>query len=212
MRHSTCGLVAAIAAASMTFANQAKAEQGYYLELHGGGVYLMDSDLDVSGGGSGSVEFDTGYLIGGAFGYAWEQGFRGEFALDYRTNDIDESGVDGDASSLAVMLNGFYQLPVDFPVKPYVGVGVGRARVDAEASSSGTEFVDDNDQVWAYQAMAGITYEINPAIAVGAGYTYFATEDPNFNGKGATGNFDAEYASHTLMLQFRISTYPAGAF
>ncbi len=195
----------------MIFADRAMAEQGYYLELHGGGVILEDSDMAASDSLSGSVGFDTGYLIGGAFGYAWEQGWRGEFALDYRDNDIDENDLTGDMTSLAFMLNGYYQLPVDFPVKPYIGAGIGWARVDLDAKSSGSEVVEDDDIDFAYQVMAGITYEINPAIAVGAGYVYFATEDPSFHAKNGRG-FDAEYATHNFMIQFRISTYPTGAF
>jgi opacity protein-like surface antigen len=212
MRRTSFGLVAVIAAASMSFADRAMAEQGYYLELHGGGVILEDSDMSASNNLSGSVEFDTGYLIGGAFGYAWEQGWRAEVALDYRDNDIDDSNVTGDMATLAGMLNGFYQLPIDFPVKPYVGAGVGWARVDLEAKVSGSEVVDDDDLVFAYQAMAGVTYEINPAIAIGAGYVYFATDDPNFHTKNGGRGFDSEYASHNLMIQLRISTYPSGAF
>jgi opacity protein-like surface antigen len=186
------------------------AEEGYYVELHGGGVILEDSDIDVDGGGSDTAEFDTGYLIGGAFGYAWEQGWRGELALDYRTNDIDSGKVDGDMSSLAGMVNGYYQLPIDFPVKPYVGVGIGVANVDVDASASGMN-ANDDDTVFAYQAMAGITYEINPAVAIGAGYVYFATEDPSFDTSSGSG-FDSEYASHSFMFQLRFSNYPSGSF
>jgi opacity protein-like surface antigen len=211
MRYTTFGLAAAIAAASMILVDRAMAEEGYYLEFHGGGTFLMDSDLHVDGGGSMEAQFDPGYLVGGAFGYAFEQGFRGEIAVDYRHNDIDDGTASGDARSLAGMVNGYFQLPVDFPVKPYVGGGIGVAKVSTDANAFGSDFLSDDDNVFAYQAMAGITYEINPAVAVGAGYVYFATKDPSFETRAGV-DFDAEYATHNFMVQVRFSTYPSGAF
>jgi opacity protein-like surface antigen len=211
MRHATFGLVAAIAAVSMIHADLAVAEEGFYIEAHGGGVMLTDSDIHVDGGGSGDIEFDNGYMIGGALGYAFEQGFRIEGAMDYRHNDIDDNTASGNVNSLAGMFNGIFQLPVDFPVKPYIGAGLGLANIRMDANAFGSKFLDDDDTVFAYQGMAGITYEVNPAVAVGAGYIYFATQDATVKTKAGTG-FDAEYASHNFMIQLRFSTYPTGAF
>ena len=80
-----------------------------------------------------------------------------EIALDYRTNDIDDSTVSGDVSALAGMVNGYFQLPIDFPVKPYIGAGIGVANVSAEAKAFGTKFVDDDDTVYATLTRADTT-------------------------------------------------------
>jgi opacity protein-like surface antigen len=180
---------------------------GPYVGAQAGAVFL--SDASFSGvGGSGDIKFDTGYGAGvfGGFDYGtWR--LEGEFT--YRVNDNKEiSGggpVGGDMSSMALMLNAYYDFKMVSPVfVPYIGAGVGGARVAAEVSDSLGTFIDDNDMVFAYQVAAGIGFVVNKQLTLDLGYKYFATADPSFEVAGG-GSIDGEYKSHNVFLGARFN-------
>ncbi len=190
--------------------------KGIYFDLRGGLTYLSDSDLSEAGV-TGEAEFDNGYGIEGAVGYAHHSGFRGELALGYRNNDFDDLSVSGISASslginvggqveaLSVMANGYAAFDVGAGFKPFIGAGIGIAYLDAELDLSVPGFAvtaSDDDTVFAYQGIAGIEYEIptdSATIALGVRYSYFATTDPDFGG------VEAEYGTHNIMFGVRIS-------
>ncbi len=206
------GLVVGLAAAAPAQA------QGWYAGIQGGVTFAQDADNE-SGGVNVESTQDTGFNIGGMVGYDLGNSFRVEGELTYRQNDIDELdvsdlglGVDelsgtGDVSALSFMANGFYDFDVAWPVKPYIGGGIGFARVSlndagAEAGGVSVELADDEDVVFAYQFGAGLSYPINPTMLISLDYRYFATSDPEF--EDADGDdFDSEYRTHNIGLSVR---------
>ncbi len=88
------------------------------------------------------------------------------------------------------MANGYYDFHFDSGLKPYIGAGVGVSFLSVEAELSGGQaagrkLVDDSDAVFAYQAFAGIGYEIQVAgrpVTMLLDYSYFANQDPSFKG------------------------------
>lgn len=205
------------------------AAKGIYLDLRGGAGLLMDADNSGAGITSDIViesEFDTGFVIDVAVGYADPSGFRGEIAIGYRANDLDtltiadDGGVgaflgvgslngisvnaDGEVTALSGMLNGYYDFDVDGGFKPFIGAGIGLARIEVDGSVLGVTIVDDDDTVFAYQGLAGISYEITQSVTASLLYSYFATTDPEFT-DAAGGNFDSEFGSHAVMVGIRIS-------
>jgi opacity protein-like surface antigen len=213
-------LLTPMAAAAQSYEDLSK---GIYFELRGGGAYLTDSDIDASAAGlsaSGEAEFDPGFAIEGAAGYEHSSGFRGEVAVGYRRNDIEDlSGggtscsslgisCGGEVETVSIMANGYYAFNVEGKFKPFIGAGAGIARVDAELEVGipgfGSAKASDDDTVFAYQGIAGVSYEINETLTLSGLYSYFATEDLSF-GDSATGQLDAEYQSHNFMLGLRIT-------
>ena len=53
-------------------------------------------------------------------------------------------------------------------------------------------FADENDVVFAYQAMFGVGVPISERVEIRAGYRYFATQKPKI------GRFESEYETHNL--------------
>ena len=95
-------------------------------------------------------EFDTGYKIGGSFGYAFESGLRIEFeayhasaevsklfyndvavpVLNFQLTGSTELEVSGSASQTATMLNVWYDFDTAGQWTPYIGAGYGQLAVD----------------------------------------------------------------------------------
>jgi opacity protein-like surface antigen len=84
---------------------------------------------------------------------------------------------------------------------PYVGAGVGwgEVRVDglSLAGFPGLGSIDDEDTVFAFQAIAGVAFDVTQQISLTADYRFFLTEDPEFDG------VDVENRNHTLMFGAR---------
>ena len=126
----------------------------------------------------------------------------GEFTLGG-----EDVGGSGDAESLAVMANGFFDLRTGTKWTPYVGAGVGWALVKNDIDAFGScfsdpPFVDDEDGVFAYQLMAGITYQVTNSISLGIGYRFFSTSDPEFTDIMGR-RFESEYRAHNAEVGLR---------
>ncbi len=216
--------VAAFLLPMSVWAQSEDASKGIYFDLRGGLTSLSDSDLSSPAflGLPVEAEFDNGFGIEGAAGYEHSSGFRGELALGFRNNDLDDITVSGISASSAginvggqveavsIMGNGYYAFDVGAGFKPFIGAGLGVAFLDAEVELShpsfGTITESADDTVFAYQGIAGVEYEIltdSGTIALGVRYSYFATTDPEFSILGS--NVEAEYGTHNVMFGVRIS-------
>ena len=174
--------------------------QGGYISGHIGGNSRPDAQTTIFGFGPGDLTFDPGFVLGGAIGYDFGNNVRLEGEIAYRSNDVD--GVVGGSwnfSGLSFMGNGYYDINLNSPLKPYLGGGVGFALFRSEIEVFGATSGDD-DTLLAYQLMAGLGYDINPKATITLGYRYFATaEDPTFSVQG----FESEYSSHEFLLGAR---------
>lgn len=192
---------------------------GIYLSGSGGGLLLNGSNLS-GGGGSIDLDYVPGLVGGGGVGYELPLApIRLEGELMYRLIDPDTvtaiSGtplVGGSAFSAggsftvtSAMGNAYLFLPVPFGLEPYVGVGVGYARVHANnLSGGGFTLIDGTSDGLAYQGIVGVEFDFFPGpIDFGFEYRYFAVEPLTLN--GPTGAFGFNYRSHTAMLRLRIS-------
>ncbi len=97
-------------------------------------------------------------------------------------------GPGGRIRSTSLMGNVLYDLPTSIGVVPFVGVGVGGARVEARnlgvdkqgATTTGSKIVP------AYQALAGVNVGVTDNIAVGVTYRYFTTDRASINSDAGT--------------------------
>jgi len=200
-------LALAVATLGVSSAAMAQGYNGWYLGVRGGLTWLEDYSHPVLGTNT-TFEFDRGWNLSGNVGYAFGGPFRLEFEVAHRTNDIDTisaggaslAGATGDMKSLAAMINGFFDIDTGMGFTPYVGLGIGYARVSADGiTAAGGPTNSDEDSKFAYQAIAGLSYWFTPAVALTADYRYFATQDPSFTlSSGAS--VEGEYKTHNVMV------------
>jgi len=207
-------MVFALIALALFFVATPAMAAGPYVGAQVGAVFLSDSTFSIAGIDVGDAKFDTGFGFGlaGGFDYGtWR--LEGEFA--YRVNDNKEvtyggttDPIGGDISSMALMVNGYYDFKTVSPTfVPYLGVGVGGAQVSAKVTDpiDGT-VIDDSDTGFAYQFAAGVGIVASKQLTIDLGYKYFATTEPSFEVLGGGGiKMDAEYGSHNLFLGARYS-------
>jgi len=112
--------------------------------------------------------------------------------------------LDGHIDSLAFMANVLWDILPNQSWTPYIGGGLGPARLSMNASAgSGSPLVgtlaDTSDWQFAYQGIAGVKYSFSANWAVDLDYRYFATTDPTF--KDVAGNsFKPQYHTHNVIL------------
>lgn len=180
-------LLAATAAVALGAAGAASA-QGFdmstvYLKGFGGATWPSGDDENLRRNGStvgrADLDYDTGYTLGLAAGFSPMPSVGLEFEYAYRNVDYDASGrVDGDnfkgngtAKSNSLMVNAIYNFTglANPQVVPYIGAGIGAAQLDYEGDSSTWNF--------AYQAMAGVGYEVAPQWTIYGEGRWFGTSD-----------------------------------
>ncbi|MEO5374136.1 MAG: OmpA family protein [Alphaproteobacteria bacterium] len=181
---------------------------GYYIGGAGGANWVRDSDIK-GGGISNKADFDNGWAALLSGGYAYGNGVRTELELGYRDNGVDKvsgaAGSGGDVRALSLMANVNYDFNTGTAITPYVGIGLGGARVDfGGVRPVGGSRVGDEDTVFAYQGLAGASYRLNDAVSLFSDYRYFATKDADLKTDSGVG-VKGEYASHTVMLGLRYS-------
>lgn len=196
------------------------AEAQWYVSGNVGAAILGDADVtDTFTGGNitAEVEFDTGLGLSGAVGHAWGN-FRLEGEFSNRKNDLDAIDVQsltiagvlftalgtadltGDTSSFGFMANGWYDVDTGTKWVPFVGAGLGVAKINIDVESvAGVAVVyDESDTVFAYQVGAGIGYKVTPTVTVNLAYRFFGTSDPEFD--DGVDKIDSEYHSHNITV------------
>lgn len=152
--------------------------------------------------------FDDGYEVGARAGYQMGP-WRFEEEYIYHNNGLSgitvggaAVGASGSRSSHALMSNVIYDVNLGWPVTPHIGAGIGAVDVVENAKAAGVGALA-NDDSWnfGYQGIAGVTYNINPALSVDLDYRYLATTDPTFHyasGIGG-GSYRTSYATHNFL-------------
>jgi opacity protein-like surface antigen len=228
MKRTLLSLLVALAAVTLLASVASAAGAPYYpmhpyFSVHVGGTWLQDADIDFDDPTEpdAEVEFDNGFNVGGAFGYDYGLA-RLEIELAHRENDVDTinnvNGAfkgDGDFSATSLMLNGYWDFETGSPVVPYLGGGIGFANVSANNVkvfdvNGVNSFVDDDDNVFAYQLAAGIAFDINPALTLDLGYRFFGTSDPDLKADPLLvdppfNRFETEFDSHNVSLGLRMN-------
>lgn len=174
--------------------------EGVYGSISLFGVSLQDVDIEASGSVT-EDDFDFGFGSNVAVGYQLGNGVRLEGEMAYRGNPDSGDGVDGNYNTLAFMGNGFYDFYMtNAPIKPYIGAGVGIATAsDFSVPGVGK---DSPDPAFAYQAMAGISYELSHNSDIIIGYRYFAVPG-NFSYEISGVSIETSYDTHNFEIGYR---------
>ena len=199
---------------------------GGYIGLGGGFSSLKDGEYDTevtstSGGLLGNqtvvtdadfeAEYDDGFIGNLTLGYIFKGPWRVELELRYGKNDFEmTSGAingepeDAQITSQALMGNIWYDFNRRGRLHPYIGGGIGSAKVEVEelafAPASDGQ-LDGSDHVFAYQGGAGIAFDITPRFTVDLGYRYFEATNLQFKDDDVDSEF--EYEQNVALLSFR---------
>ena len=197
---------AVLAGAIMASASSASMADSTYIGVQGMWTDLKDFDFNVA---PGTVEsqFDSGAGFGITLGRSFDQ-FRGELEYSSRKNDIKSHslnggatlpGSKGEAKSDAFMLNGYYDIDTNSAFVPYLGAGIGMAKVkfDDFGVAAIPDVLNDSESQFAYQFMAGGEYRFADTWGLFAEYRYFATSDVDVTTTAATGSVSNSIAYKT---------------
>lgn len=180
----------------------AQAPQGLYFSGNIGFGIRPDS---FTTGRSPSVDIqnDPAFVINGAIGAELSPMFRVEGEIGYHLNSGDLLPTFSNEftfSMISFMANGYFDIPTNSPVRPYLGGGIGFAVAGVDEEIGGLS-TTDSDLVGAFQFMTGIGFDLNPRTTLTFGYRYFTTTDPSFI--TAFGPLDTEYSSHDFLFGAR---------
>jgi OOP family OmpA-OmpF porin len=151
----------------------------------------------------GDAQYDDGYVVDLNGGYSLNNGIDLELEGAFRNNDanhirgFDSGTVHGSMRDYAIMGNVYYHIPIpDFgvPISPFIGAGAGVADYTPYHIRSSTmpfpTYVGGPD-AWgfAYQAMAGLSYQLTDQISLSAEYRWFSRTDQSYP-TGVTNDYD----------------------
>ena len=141
-------------------------DNGLRLELEGAySQYDVDTHSGLTVGGTNIDAVDVAVLTRGAA--SPENPLVGDVIGDGQ----------GQVSNFGLFGNVFYDIQTGSGVKPYVGAGLGYQWVDVEYVPSGVDVADDDDGAFAYQLMAGASFEVTEAVELFGQYTWRDTFD-----------------------------------
>ena len=190
-------------------------DNGNYLTLFGGWNWLEDyQGIVVPNRRDGS--FDDGWALGGAIGTHLTQNVRGEIEFSVRDNTADQwivNGVPANAwgghfHAYAFMSNLYYDFDHELAGwRPYLGGGIGLALADGEFTANALRLEID-DEMFAYQGMAGLIRPVSNYCSTFIEYRYFATTDyelENVTNAPAVAFGKDQYQAHNLMFGLRFN-------
>jgi outer membrane protein OmpA-like peptidoglycan-associated protein len=217
-------LAVVLALASTALATPALArDKSWYVGAEGGAMIVEDIDYDIGAlNNAGTADHDYGYDVDAVMGYDFG-GFRLETEVGYRKATLDgyssttttptftAAGVRGNraagdfgyaggsTSALSFMLNGLLDFGPDDGIQGFVGGGVGVARVKANYGlTTGGDFLNDSDTVFAYQGLAGIRAPLTDNIDATLKYRFFNADNVKLVDV-SNRQFEGRYRSHSIL-------------
>ena len=192
-------LATAAALVALPLATQAQTLQypGFYVGVEGGGTWMFNTTSGTPLG-TGTIYPSIGWAAGGMIGYDFV-GPRVEIEGVYRNNQATVGAGPFNAfgaskDDIGVLANILYDFNAGGTIVPYIGAGAGVAFVRTSAlglSSDSTQF--------AYQAILGVGYNVDPMFRINLDARYYGTTNPNLVGNSYSNN----NISAMLSLQVR---------
>jgi outer membrane protein OmpA-like peptidoglycan-associated protein len=168
------------------------------LYLGAGAGVNFANDLDVSGGNE--LNSDLGWAGIGTLGFRFGNGMRAEVEGGYRFNDGDINGASANTKTWDAMANLLYDLETGTFIEPYIGVGLGAVN---------TEMANDSEWAFAYQGIAGVSFEVNDWVEPFVDYRYLGTAGLDADPLG--NDLDDEISNHTIIAGVRVTLWQPAA-
>ena len=118
-----------------------------------------------------NIKYKNGYMAAVEFGVAYDS-FRLGMEASYRQAKVKDAANGAKIKVPAVMINAYYDYALTDEAALYAGLGLGVAHYGSRVD---TETMDSAKFVFAWQVMAGVSYDINENWTVAAGYRLFNT-------------------------------------
>ena len=195
-----------LCAATLALVPAFASAEGFYVKLFGGASDLRGANATL-GAATGRASFDTGFIAGGAVGYAYAGlPIRAELEYAYRSSDIAGLpagiGTGDNFASTAFMVNGIYDFRGAGGWRPYVGLGVGvLTEVDLDLTAPVGEYSDTS--VPAFQVMLGAEYALNDTTSLYGEFRYLDAGSVDLAGPGGILRTDYSSADLVLGVSFR---------
>jgi opacity protein-like surface antigen len=191
-------------------------DAGPYASFDAGPTFYQDGGLKIFGGpASGSVHYNAGASGDASIGFAFNKYVA--TGVEFGINTTSINSIPGYSLSDAQFYNipflatvtFTYPVPHSF-VTPYIGGGVGGSDSVFDPSRmyniNNQYFVTgaEDDVVFAWEAYAGLRFQLTPNMTLGIGYKYFGTGDPNFSYPPAP-NFNVSFRgveTHSILASF----------
>ena len=207
----------------------AKAEvlSGFYAGVHGGFNFKMDSDnwLDVVPDPVSYYRYNTGGAVGLALGYGFATSSvvkpRAEVELTWRRNNMNSmiisfGVIDFDLvpgfkvtdSSLSIMANFLLDFDLGSKFNPYLGIGIGAARVWIKANEAWfLPYLLESfqDTAFAYQGKIGFNYLLTSNISLFAEYNYLRSTKFEDSGMPGVTTIIGGLSDHSVMVGLRFA-------
>ncbi|HLY56122.1 MAG TPA: OmpA family protein [Stellaceae bacterium] len=184
---------------------------GPYVGAAGGGNFPFDSNFGPSsttGGTSGRVTFDDDWAVAGEAGYGWGNGLRTELEVGF--NNAGVGGVKfsgpptGRRQEWDFFGNVLYDFDLGLPISPHVGAGIGLANTSLNhVGWFGTNYVAGNQNVFAYQGIAGVDYAVTPNIKLGLDYRFVGSEEGQYGVVPGGGTVKTALQTNLVLLGLR---------
>ncbi len=148
-------------------------------------------------------EFEDTIIADIGVGCEINENLRADLTLGYRSNarvQDDFTSLDAKYKAYTAMVNVYYDIGNYRGFTPYVGAGVGLSHNKVTAVSLPVTSTSGSKTSFAYALHAGVSYDINEALAVDASYRYIDL------GKGKSGGDAFTYdklASHDFRIGLR---------
>lgn len=165
-------------------------QAGVYVKA--AGLYNRPGDIHINNTGAFRASLKRNIGLSAALGYQLSQ-FRVEAELQRLTSDTEPSessgtlfggigATTGAIKETAGFANGYFDFPAFFGFAPYVGAGLGYARVDLDnlgRTRNGTPALQfsGSDSVFGYQAMLGFQFHLFGTATLNGGYRFIKRQN-----------------------------------
>jgi opacity protein-like surface antigen len=181
---------------------------GPYISLFAGATFdAQDPHGSYSGSTTYELDTDTAFIVGGALGAHITPNFRGEVELSFKSHDIDDvrsdagafTGASGDVDIFFILANFWYDFDMG-PLTPYLGGGVGVAKVDADLTLYDAYDWEINRWTLAGQVGAGVQWKFADHFGLDLGYRLKATAPVTFEALTTNDITGVSFLEHAVQL------------
>ena len=182
---------------------------GFYIRGDVGYGFTSDPDGTTSAGAMTSESVDNAFLAGAGIGYRFDKHLRADLTFDYRS-DADVvattsggTSVTSEVGGWTVMANAYWDVENMGGFTPYLGVGIGYARLKTGAQTGDAADAGASSDNLAWAGMLGLAIDTGMAGAVvDLGYRFISLGE--FNQASGGASYD-DLIAHEVRAGLRVS-------
>jgi len=129
------------------------------------------------------ASYSAGYMLSSAIGYRFADCLRAEAEFAYRNNHVKRLKFDdqsqragGYQESFSGLVNAYYDLPLCWTLRPYVGAGIGYGYATLKLRHNDEREKSHRDG-FAWQAIGGLSYALSYNVDLALEYRFFKNEN-----------------------------------